>query len=662
MIYLNYIHHFFFSINKHNSLEKLINPQILSFELHKKNYIISSYLLTLIINIFSLLGEEFNIYSQLDKYEDNIKENYIQNEEINDLNKYFNKYQNLLLLLNKDHYKIIYNTINILVPYINESLNNNFFLFLPFSIINGILFFVKFFFQYIFVYKKYEILVENNIKELMNIFININVKISESENINKKFIIEAIKNIELFLNLLDYLNQIKDMDKKKDDKLGKDELINNFFNEKHFNIIFNSIKNNYFKSDNDIMKEYEYFILYFSCENCTEYSEYFSQKLLKHIEKDEDDFWLNTFIINVCIKRKIINKIVKISKISKCNNNNNDEISKSIYDKLYKYFNYIFIGLSFILNYLNENSIIIKYFNKFIDKQDINSQEEDFKIDIESNEKDIYPIYYYFIQIASLIINNLLNNDFFMLFKKKNFSKITSFLFNIIDKSIIYFQTLIISIPNNYQDILDKSKKNNKKSKKMKNNELKENNNIEQYYKNIIINIKKNNFANLICLLEKYDQDIPIFINSYLTILKSLISFINDNENKYNKVKINSQEQKEIAITCPICLDHHSDCHVSPCGHMFCFSCIQKFTDYRCPICRNNMNGVLEYPNFQFPHNTQINNHHIINPFNLFNDNESINRRNNFIIYNDDNLNRQIENIHLQQLVELFRIRRNSDN
>ena len=292
--------------------------------------------------------------------------------------------------------------------------------------------------------------------------------------------------------------------------------------------------------------------------------------------------------------------------------------------------------MSFILNYVMEETIIEKYFNKHIEISEKKPQEEDLKMNIESIENDKYPIYYYFILIALLIIKKLLNNNFLILFKRKNNKPQNTLLSILFDKFIDYFEVLIISIPSNYKNILEKRKENNKKSKKNIEKEIKENQNenIEQYYKNILYNIKKNDFANLICLLEKYDDDIPFEISSYLTTFKNLISFLNDIENKYNNVLINSQEQKEIAKTCPICLDHYSDCHISPCGHMFCFSCIQRFTDNRCPICRINMNGVLEYPNYKFSQNNQINNqinnqHNLNNHFiNNFNNNESNNRMN----------------------------------
>ena len=75
------------------------------------------------------------------------------------------------------------------------------------------------------------------------------------------------------------------------------------------------------------------------------------------------------------------------------------------------------------------------------------------------------------------------------------------------------------------------------------------------------------------------------------------------------------------------------------------------------------MNGVLEYQNYKFSQNNQINNQHNLNNhfINNFNNNESNNRMN-YIIYNSDgSLNRRIRNIHdLQQLYYIINFRRNN--
>ena len=92
-------------------------------------------------------------------------------------------------------------------------------------------------------------------------------------------------------------------------------------------------------------------------------------------------------------------------------------------------------------------------------------------------------------------------------------------------------------------------------------------------------------------------------LDSTLISLKELLIYLNIIQNTYNTRIIDSEEEKEISKTCPICLDNYSDIHVSPCGHTFCWSCIQKLTNNDCPICRKKMNGVLEHPNFHFSEN-----------------------------------------------------------
>ena len=190
-------------------------------------------------------------------------------------------------------------------------------------------------------------------------------------------------------------------------------------------------------------------------------------------------------------------------------------------------------------------------------------------------------------------------------------------------KNIIFFKTIIISIPNKYQKILDqkekeKNKKNKRSKKDKKTNINKDNNEVNEekkkYYINIINKLNKNNFAKLICLIEKYNNDIDIVLDDSLCILKEIILYLNDIQNKYNTTIINSEEEKEIEKTCPICLDNYSDIHVSPCGHTFCWTCIQKITNDICPICRKKMNGVLEHSDFNFNRNNN-NRENNTNPF-----------------------------------------------
>ena len=96
-------------------------------------------------------------------------------------------------------------------------------------------------------------------------------------------------------------------------------------------------------------------------------------------------------------------------------------------------------------------------------------------------------------------------------------------------------------------------------------------------------------------------------IDGYKRILRKYMLFFNDIETKYNLVhkEKQSQEDSQDSNICPICLDKEKNIHVSPCGHMFCYECIKKLNDKRCPICRKDMTGVREHPEFRFNINHQ---------------------------------------------------------
>ena len=94
-----------FMNNENNDFRKLINSKILDFELFTKKCVISSYLLQIIVNIFSVLY--MDIFFDLEQILNHIKKENIENEENIHVNKYFYKFRNLLLLLSDDYYSII---------------------------------------------------------------------------------------------------------------------------------------------------------------------------------------------------------------------------------------------------------------------------------------------------------------------------------------------------------------------------------------------------------------------------------------------------------------------------------------------------------------------------------------------------------------------------
>ena len=91
-------------------------------------------------------------------------------------------------------------------------------------------------------------------------------------------------------------------------------------------------------------------------------------------------------------------------------------------------------------------------------------------------------------------------------------------------------------------------------------------------------------------------------VETHKSQLRKIIKFLNEIETKYNLMpkESHSKEDSQDANSCPICLDRENDVHLSPCDHKFCFDCIKKLTDNRCPICRINFNGVREHPEFRF--------------------------------------------------------------
>ena len=82
--------------------------------------------------------------------------------------------------------------------------------------------------------------------------------------------------------------------------------------------------------------------------------------------------------------------------------------------------------------------------------------------------------------------------------------------------------------------------------------------------------------------------------------------FLNSLETKYNLLPKELNNKKNVSQEsnlCPICLDKKNEIHVNPCGHMFCFDCIKKLTNRKCPIRRTIMVGIKEYPEFKFDEN-----------------------------------------------------------
>lgn len=589
------------ALNKNDNLLKIINPELLQFELYNKKYSISSYILKILVNIFySIYWNKDNIesYYNLKKCQNNAYAKYLNDKENENiyLNCYYSKYQKFLLLLNNEHYKIIEKAVNSLNPYFSELINNNFYLFFPFYILFGIEFFVEYFFYHCFLYKNFEFL--NDKKDLINLFINFNFKLLNNENINeKKIILLVVMSIEKLFSLFEHLisleKQVKNYEKLKENLNRKN--INDFFNETHFKILLNSIKNNYNENVPLLISIFDWFFINNSSKYTYNEYQYFITNVSNNLAKD--DFLFKVIIIDSCIKRNIIKNISKILYFNQNEKLNEDEIYI-----LKKIFNSIFLSLCCVKNYICEEKLMNKYFNNSINEPDLIIEEAK-RVKEKNNKITTNQIYYYIIEMISIIIKKLFKEKYFQLLIVSNsslnyFDDLKFSMENIIRKSISLLEVIIIKLPQNYYNkLIENENEISKKTKGQNFNNLSELN----YFKIIFENIKKRNVSRLIILLKNYDKIFNFDVDKMENILKEIMSFLDNIEKKYNlKEGYDTDEESENEILCPICLENFSDSHVSPCGHMFCWSCIQKFKNNICPLCRINLEGVLEYPEFQF--------------------------------------------------------------
>ena len=607
-------------LDKKDMLNKLISPKTLISEFNKKNYNISSYLLKIQMLIFSFLNDKLKIYDDLQEYHLEIQENC---ESIN-LNIYLSKFQDLLLIINREYSLTLLKTINVFVPYLNEIMNNNFYLLFPFTIVNEIKFIIKYFFIQLFI-TKCEWFKEKDIRKLINIFINLNLKILGEENVNKIHLHSVFTNFQFLMNLFNRMLKLElyeDEDEKNDNNY-EEKSIDYYFKFEHFELIFQLMKKYYKQIDNDLQKIFESFMLNLALDISSEVNKYFLNNIIKCIEKDKNELFFTKFIINKCIKRKIIKKILKLSNIIEIGH----EV-KIDNPKLEKYCKSISCSLNFILECLKNKYIVKKFFKININIMDFHYEElEDCEIIDKIKKNNITsPLYYCFIHIISLITNKLLTDNFFMILKKVDClnHKTNPYFLDITSTCISFFKTIIIDFSKEYQKILEKKKakhlKKTKKNKTKDKNEEKEDeiniessDEIKKYYINLFNEVNKNNFGKLIYTIEKYYKIISINFEECLQSLKKILLYLNNIQNMINTRIIDQEEEKKIEITCPICLDNYSDSHVLPCEHAFCWKCIQKLTNNKCPICRKPMEGVKEHPNFLFQNQMSNNNNN--NPF-----------------------------------------------
>ena len=621
--------------------KNIINNRILYQELHEKQNNNSSFLIKLLIIFSSLFKEnlfEFDLYLQKNEYRKIIKSWRLKLDffKIYEYNDNLNK---LVLLHNDFNNNIIKIAINNLIPYFTDLLNTNFYLFLPEQFINMVKFFIKFLAFHNLIFNDSKTIKNDNTKKLIQLFVDLNFKLLNDENINSNFYHNAFENIKFLYNVLDLVNDNLENCLEKNDE---DEM--NIFNNKEIGDFKSFIQT---KNLLKLLKKFEHefimntklnrkyfleFILYFNPNILTNrYNKNSKNFMYSYIaelislDSDSDDFWFKTFVVEFLIKNKLISKIKKAENII----NNYEQIDEEKKEKLIKYFILIIKILFFISNFIKNEDILEKYFNFYIDKKDSITQENILNDESSNGEKEIenkISIYCSLIYVAQLIIGFLLNNNFMkFLLKKVNYLNKHDFKVKILIRECFGFlQTLFVTIPNKYQNIIDKKDKNKNKGKKKKGKKNEEeekekenakelNENLMNFYVKIINNIKVNDIMRLLLLLENN----PIMRSSVeerKSQIRKIIKFLNEIKEKYNLFPKESHplEESQDSNTCPICLDKENDIHLNPCDHMFCYSCIQKLTDRKCPICRKTIIGVKEHPEFIFREPEGDNNNNII--------------------------------------------------
>ena len=630
-----------FKIKNIKQTKNIIDNRILYQELHEKQNNNSSFLIKLLIKLSSLFNEnifDFDLYLQKNEYRKIIKRwklraDYFKIYEYNDnINK-------LVLLHNDFNINIIKIALNNLIPYFTDLMSSNFYLFLPEQFINMVKFFIKFLAYHNLIFNDTKSIKNAETKKLIQLFFDLNFKIIFDENTNSNFYNIAFENIKFLYNSLNLVNENLKNCLENDDE---DEI--NIFNNKEIADFRSYIQKN------DLLKllikiKYEFnmnnkldrkfiteFILYFNPDILTNrYNKNDKNYMIPYItgliksNADSDDFYFKTFVVEILVKNKLITKIKKAENII----NNYEQIDEDKKEKLKKYFILIIKILYFISNFIKNDDILDKYFNFYVDKnnsitQEIILNDESFISEKEKEKENKINIYCSFIYVAQLIIKYLLNNNFMKFIQKKiNYLNKHDFKVKIlVRESFGFLQTIFVTIPNRYENIIEKREKNKNKGKKRKGkkNEGEEKENAKElnedlmnYYVNIINNIKVNDIMRLLLLLEN-NIIMRSSVEERKSQLRKIIKSLNEIETKYNLFPKESHlfQGSQDSNTCPICLDKDNDIHLNPCDHMFCYSCIQQLTDRRCPICRKTIIGVKEHPEFKFREPENNNNNDII--------------------------------------------------
>ena len=642
-----------FKHDKKIKIKDIFDKKILYQELHEKQYNISSFIIKLLISLSSLFKDnlfDFDLYLQKNEYRKIIKSWKLKLDFFK-INKYIDNMSKLVLLNNDfNNNNIIEISLNNLVPYFTELMSTNFYLLLPEKFINMVRFFIKFLAYHFFISNDSKSIKNDNTKKLIQIFVDLNFKLLSDENTSSNFFFDALDNIKFLYNLLFLINEdLKEL-QENDGENGINEFNDKdiadfkyYIQEKNFYILLKVIKNQFDIDDKIETKYFSEFILYFNPYIFTKkYNENDKNIMIEYIvtyiksNADKHDFWFKTFTVELLIKNKLITKIKKAENIL----NNYEEIDEEKKDKLKKYFILISKILYFISNFIKNDYILEKYFILYVDKKDSIAQENIQKDESSIKEKESenkINVYCSLVYIVKLIIKLLLNDNFFKFCKKMiNYINKHDFKVKILIRECFnFFATIIANIPKRYEDIIEKKEKNKNKGKKKKNKKKEEkekvkelNEDLMNFYINIINNIKVNDIMRLLALLEN-NLIMRTTKEKRKSQLRKIIKHLNEIEAKYNLFpkESHSLENSQNSNNCPICLDKESDIHLNPCDHMFCYPCIQKLTDRRCPICRKTILGVKEHPEFRFKEyeGNNINNIRVIH---VNNRNFDVNNRN----------------------------------
>lgn len=86
------------------------------------------------------------------------------------------------------------------------------------------------------------------------------------------------------------------------------------------------------------------------------------------------------------------------------------------------------------------------------------------------------------------------------------------------------------------------------------------------------------------------------FYNDITSFINRQLSFVNEEEKKYNKPNLIFRNNDEKVVECGICYETTSEIGQFQCQHPFCIHCIEKLLEYDnldCPLCRETISEII---------------------------------------------------------------------